>query len=63
LKPDGSYTKLDNEADGLLSAHEYFMQNPSLSGQGSLAPKSIDENEPDSMSQGSPKSARNSHSI
>ena len=42
LQPDGAYTKLEASEDNLLSAHEYFMQNPSLSGQGSLAPKTSD---------------------
>ena len=37
LQPDGAYTKLEASEDNLLSAHEYFMQNPSLSGLGSLA--------------------------
>lgn len=42
LQPDGAYTKLEASEDLLLSAHDYFMQNPSLSGQGSLAPKTTD---------------------
>jgi len=44
LNPDGSYTKMLSDDEGWLSAHEYFMQNPSLSGQGSLAVQTVDEN-------------------
>jgi len=38
LTADGSYVKLDS-GDDSLSAHDYFMQNPSLSGLGSLSVK------------------------
>ena len=33
MKSDGSYEKIKNNAD-LMSAHGYFMANPSLSGRG-----------------------------
>jgi len=36
LTADGSYVKMDS-GDDSLSAHDYFMQNPSLSGLGSLS--------------------------
>ena len=39
LQPDGSYVKQIETEDDKLSAHAYFMTNPSLSGQGSLAKK------------------------
>ena len=42
LNGDGSYVKLD-EGDVPFSSHQYFMQNPSLSGQGTLS-DSISEN-------------------
>ncbi len=35
LAPDGSYKHLRSRNKSLLSAHEYFMSNPSLSGRGS----------------------------
>jgi len=38
LTADGSYVKMDS-GDDSLSAHDYFMQNPSLSGLGSLSVK------------------------
>lgn len=33
MKSDGSYKRIQNKAD-LMSAHKYFMSNPSLSGRG-----------------------------
>ena len=33
MKSDGSYQRIQNKAD-LMSAHRYFMSNPSLSGRG-----------------------------
>ena len=42
LNSDGSYVKLD-QGEVPFSSHQYFMQNPSLSGQGSLS-DSISEN-------------------
>ena len=38
---DGNYERILEEAD-LISAHQYFMANPSLSGRG----KSIKHNKP-----------------
>ncbi len=36
LQSDGCYVKAETDGDG-FSSHDYFMQNPSLSGQGSLS--------------------------
>ncbi|MDE3060051.1 MAG: RNA degradosome polyphosphate kinase [Pseudomonadota bacterium] len=38
LQPDGTYKRLQATADG-LSAHEYFIHNPSLSGRGKALQK------------------------
>ena len=37
LQPDGRYVKMDDDQPDMLAAHDYFMNNPSLSGRGSLA--------------------------
>ncbi len=34
LQPDGSYIHRSIEASELISSHQYFMENPSLSGRG-----------------------------
>lgn len=39
LQPDGRYIKQVEENEDNLSAHQYFMTNPSLSGLGSLSTK------------------------
>lgn len=42
LQPDGSYVRdLDGDADAWFNCHKFFMENPSLSGRGSVGAKDV----------------------
>jgi len=43
LQPDGTFARHAEDADHLFSCHRFFMENPSLSGRGSVGAKDVPE--------------------